>query len=147
MDFIIKKFKELTNTELYEILKSRSEIFVKEQNITYVDADDIDYESIHIFKMDKKRVIAYLRAFYKDKDTVKIGRVLTLEHGKGLGRELMLFAIKQIPNFLQCNKLFLQAQKYAIPFYQKFGLKVVSDEYMEEGIPHHDMELILKSII
>ena len=32
-----KTFDELTTRELYEILKSRAEIFVKEQGINYVD--------------------------------------------------------------------------------------------------------------
>ena len=143
MDFIIKKFDELNNTELYEILKSRAEIFVKEQNIIYVDADNIDYDSIHIFKFDKNRAVSYLRAYYKDKDTIKFGRVLTLYHGKGLGRELMTVAIREIPKILKCKKIFISGQKYAVPFYEKFGFKIVSDEYMEEGIPHFDMELKL----
>lgn len=141
MDFVIKKFNDLTNNELYEILKSRAEVFVKEQNITYIDADDIDYDSLHIFKIDNNRVVAYLRAYYKDKDTVKIGRVLTLEHGKGIGRELMETAIEEIPRIFTCKKFFLQAQKYVVPFYEKFGFKVISDEYLEVGILHLDMEL------
>ncbi len=45
----IKTFSELTTQELYEILKSRAEVFVKEQGIVYVDADDVDYVSLHAF--------------------------------------------------------------------------------------------------
>ena len=142
MDFVIKKFNDLTNNELYEILKSRAEVFVKEQNITYIDADDIDYDSLHIFKIDNNRVVAYLRAYYKDKDTVKFGRVLTLQHGNGLGRELMTYAIEQVQKILSCKSIFLSAQKYAILFYEKIGFKVISSEYIEEGILHQDMELI-----
>lgn len=37
VNLIAKKFDELTNKELYEILKARSEIFVMEQNINYQD--------------------------------------------------------------------------------------------------------------
>lgn len=144
MDLTIKRFNELNTVELYEILKSRAEIFVKEQNIIYVDADNIDYESIHIFKLESNRVVSYLRAYYKDKDIIKFGRVLTLYHGKGLGRELMTNAIREIPKLMPCKKIFLAAQKYAVPFYERFGFKIISEEYIEEGISHLDMELILR---
>ena len=42
---VVKYFNELTTTELYEILKSRAEIFVVEQNCIYQDLDDKDYHS------------------------------------------------------------------------------------------------------
>ena len=49
MNYISKEFDELTNRELYEILKSRAKIFVVEQKINYVDMDDADYVSRHFF--------------------------------------------------------------------------------------------------
>ena len=45
MEFFAKTFDELTTKELYEILKSRSQIFTIEQNIHCQDMDDIDYNS------------------------------------------------------------------------------------------------------
>ena len=78
-------FNELTTTELYELLKVRSEIFVVEQNCLYQDLDDIDYNSLHIFIEKNNEIVAYLRAFYKDnsKDVIQVGRVLTKKHGIG----------------------------------------------------------------
>lgn len=86
-----KTFDELTTKELYEILKSRSQIFTIEQNIHCQDMDDIDYNSLHCYIMDDNKVVAYLRAFSQDdnKYIVRVGRVLTLVHGNGLGKELM----------------------------------------------------------
>lgn len=49
MKLTVKKFQELTTTELYEILKARAEIFIMEQDINYQDMDDIDYKSLHCF--------------------------------------------------------------------------------------------------
>lgn len=49
MKLTVKKFQELTTTELYEILKARAEIFIMEQEINYQDMDDIDYKSLHCF--------------------------------------------------------------------------------------------------
>ena len=48
MHLVVKKFDELTTTELYEILKARA-VFVVEQNCVYQDLDDIDYDSLHVF--------------------------------------------------------------------------------------------------
>ena len=143
MNWTIKNFDELSTWELYEILRSRGEIFVKEQHICCTDADGIDYQSYHIFCKENGRVEAYLRAYQFDETTVKIGRVLTLEHGNGLGRELMQTAVREIPKLMKCDKIYVAAQKQAVGFYERCGFTVTSDEYPEEGIPHHDMILKL----
>ena len=143
MNVITKKFGELTTTELYEILKARAEIFIMEQNINYQDMDDIDYKSMHCFIQEGDKVIAYLRAFYKseDKSVVKIGRVLTLEHGKGVGRVLLEASLPAIREKMPCDKIYIEAQKHAIGFYEKFGFVTTSGEFLEEGIIHVAMEL------
>lgn len=145
MHLTAKKFNELTTTELYEILKARAEIFIMEQQITYQDMDDIDYECLHCFFVEGKRVTAYLRAFYKDEThkTVKIGRVLTLQHGNGMGKALVEQSLKAIKEKLQCEKISMDAQKYAVGFYEKLGFEVTSGDFLEEGIVHVAMELML----
>ncbi len=143
MNLSAKYFNELTTTELYEILKARSEIFIMEQHILYQDMDDIDYKSLHCFFMEDNRVVAYLRAFYEDnsKSCVKIGRVLTLRHGNGIGKNLMEQSINAICLRMKCSKIYMDAQKHAVGFYEKLGFKVTSDEFLEEGIVHVAMEM------
>lgn len=143
MKLTVKKFQELTTTELYEILKARTEIFIMEQDINYQDMDDIDYKSLHCFFTEDKKVIAYLRAFYQenDGDIVRIGRVLTLQHGNGTGRDLLEQSLKVIKENMKCKKIVMDAQKYAVGFYEKFGFKTISDDFYEEGILHVVMEL------
>ncbi len=140
MNFIVKSFSELSLMELYEIMKSRAEIFLLEQNIICQDLDDIDYSSTHCFFFDGKRVIAYLRAFCSDKDVVTIGRVLTLEHGKGFGSRLVERSIEEIQKRFSCKKISIHAQKQAVAFYKKIGFYIVSNEFLEEGIVHVIME-------
>ncbi len=143
MNFISKKFNELTVYELYEILRSRSEVFLLEQNIICQDMDGVDCESLHCFLWQDGRVIACLRAYYSGKDTVKIGRVLTLTHGQGHGRLLMTEALKAIREKMPCEKIVVSAQTQALGYYERCGFKVISDEYLEEGIPHVKMILDL----
>lgn len=143
MNFTVKSFDELKTAELYEILKSRAEVFLLEQKIVCQDMDDIDYESHHFFIKEGDRIIAYLRAYYTDKENkvMKIGRVLTLSHGNGMGRILMDNTINEIKHRFVCNKIIVNAQKHAEGYYAKFGFKTVSGDFMEEGIPHVKMEL------
>ena len=145
MNLKVKFFEELTAAELYEILKSRAEVFMLEQNIQCLDMDDIDYKSIHCFFQENNRVTAYLRAYNKNDNTdiVHIGRVLTLRHGIGLGRELMIESIQAIKEKIPCQKICMDAQKHAVGFYEKLGFEVTSDEFLEEGIVHVAMELEL----
>ena len=143
MEMKSKFFSELSTNELYKILKIRAEIFVVEQNCVYQDMDDKDYDSLHIFFEDGGRVVAYLRAFAKDEDTVQMGRVLTLEHGKGLGGKLLKEGIEQIRKKQNPKKIYIEAQCYATGFYEREGFVVCSDEFLEDGIPHVQMILNL----
>ena len=136
-----KFFGELSTKELYEILRSRAEIFVVEQNCVYQDLDGIDYESLHIFYEEDERVTAYLRAFRKDADTVQMGRVLTLHHGAGLGGRLLKEGIGQIRAKMHPARIYIEAQCYATGFYEREGFRICSEEFLEDGIPHVQMVL------
>lgn len=143
MNFVAKKFNELSKEELYEILKVRAKIFVVEQGIRYLDMDDIDYDSLHCFFMEKGHVIAYLRAFYEDnsKKIVRLGRFLTIEHGKGIGKSLWSESLRVIKERMNCVKLYGHAQKHALTFYEQFGFKAISSEFLEEGVSHVAIEM------
>ena len=60
---VAKKFYELNNKELYQILRLRSEVFVVEQDCVYQDLDNKDQISIHIFQKEKDEIVAYTRIF------------------------------------------------------------------------------------
>ena len=143
METIIKKFKELTIDELYEILKLRSEVFVVEQNCIYQDIDDIDKRSYHLFmkEKDKPEVKVYIRVFEKDNETAQIGRVVTAkdERRKGYASELIKKGIDISKNEMKKTKVYLEGQVYAAKLYEKLGFKIISDEFLEDGIPHYKM--------
>lgn len=143
MQLVSKRFDELTTKELYEILKARAEIFIVEQKCVYQDIDDKDMQSLHVFYEDDGRVIAYLRAFVKECGVVQMGRVLTLQHGTGLGGKLLKEGIAQIKMKQNPERIDIKAQCYATGFYAREGFIVCSDEFLEDGIPRVQMTLKL----
>lgn len=139
MNLVSKFFHELSAEELYEILKVRAEIFVVEQQCPYLDPDGMDYRSLHVFYEENGEIAAYLRAFRKDEKTVQMGRVLSAEHGKGLGRLILSQGLQQIREKLNPERIYIEAQCYAKGFYEREGFRVCSDEFLEDGIPHVQM--------
>ena len=146
MDSIIKKFDELTLNELYKIMQLRSQVFVVEQNCIYQDLDDIDKISYDLFiKGNNDMIKAYLRIFEKDKDTAQIGRVVTeeKERKKGYATKLMEKGIQLIKNEMKKNKVYLEGQVYCKDLYLHLGFNIISDEFLEDGIPHYKMLKII----
>ena len=143
MELRVKHFNELTVCELYEILRAREEILVLEKGMTCRDIDGDDYNCLHIFFENGGKLAAYLRAQGLDDGRVKIGRVLTLTHGLGLGRALMSGAVSVIRERMEAKKVLVHAQCDAVPYYTKMGFIPISGEYVEEGVPHISMELTL----
>lgn len=146
MEFVQKTFDELTNRELYEILRAREAVFVVEQNCPYYDIDGLDYPSLHmLYKDEDGSVQACLRIFEKvdEPGTMQIGRLVTVARGVGLGGKILHQAVEWIRENCDANGIYLEAQQYAIGFYAKEGLQVVSDPFLEDGIPHVQMRLQL----
>lgn len=143
MDWIIKKFDELNAKDIYNILALRNEVFIVEQNCVYMDCDYKDFNSYHLFLEQNDAIVAYLRVLEKgvSYDQISIGRVAVKEdfRGKGLSREMMLKAINFVENDLNETSIKIQAQSYLINFYTSLGFKPISDEYLEDNIPHIDM--------
>ena len=139
--FVAKTFNELTTKEIYEILKARAAVFVVEQNIVYQDMDDKDYDSLHVYCEEDGKITAYLRAFETEPGVVRMGRVLTLQHGQGLGGKLLEYGLDEIRQRYSPKTIVIDSQCHAIGFYEKVGFEVCSDEFLEEGVMHVKMEL------
>ena len=143
MGFVSKYFDELSTRELYEILKVRAEIFIVEQKCVYQDLDDKDYSSLHVFYKNDGKIKAYLRSFFCGSDVVQMGRVMTLQHGTGLGGRLLKEGLKQIREKQNPKRIIIEAQCYATGYYEREGFVICSERFMEDGIPHVQMKIEL----
>ena len=145
MNWKLKKFDELTNSELYKILKERTLVFVVEQNCPYLEVDGKDPYSYHLFKEDNGEIVAYLRVLpagvsYQE---MSIGRVFVKKEyrGQGIAGELLQKGLDFIQHELKETKVKIQAQDYLRNFYSSFGFHPISGIYLEDNIPHVDMIL------
>lgn len=145
LNWVYKKFDELSPAELYAIMRLRNEVFVVEQNCVYQDADGKDPGSWHLAGWDHENLVAYTRIIppgisYKE---ASIGRVVTSPRyrGTGAGRELMKQSISKVFSQFGCTVIRIGAQLYLTGFYQSLGFIQTGDEYLEDGIPHIEMVL------
>ena len=144
MKWIIKRFEDLTPTEIYDMIKLRLEVFVGEQGCSYEDLDDRDKKAYHMFLYDRDHVIAYCRILdagvaYEE---MSIGRVCVRKdyRKQGIAKSMMLSALAFIKEQVSHPAIKISAQSYIIPFYESVGFKVISAPYLEEGIEHVKMK-------
>lgn len=144
MKIVIKEFAELTTQELYEILQLRINIFVLEQKCFYEEIDGKDLHSYHLYLENFGHILGYLRIPEKGQtfDTISIGRLLVHPDYRriGLASHMLDKAIMFITEHLGETHIKISAQEYLVPFYEKKGFCCISEPYLEDGIPHVDME-------
>lgn len=144
LDFKLKRFSELSITELYDILQLRSAVFVVEQDCVYQDIDGKDQNALHLFAYKNDLLVAYARLFGPGDyfEDASIGRVIIKESERkfSYGHQLMEAANKAVEANFNTLKIHLSAQQYLVKFYNSHGYKEVGEGYLEDGIPHIGME-------
>ena len=119
----------------------RTAVFIEEQHIAAEDEwDDEDAKSLHFVIYDQNQAIATARLMQNH----HVGRVAVLKkaRGSGVGQWLMREIIAQA-RAEHRPYLKLSAQTHAIGFYENLGFKVEGERYLDCGIPHVDMQLLL----
>ena len=139
----VKHFDELSNHELYAIIRLRNEVFVVEQNCIFQDADDKDQLAYHVMIFSSDSLVAYARVLPAgvSYNEVSIGRVVSdrKARGTGAGRRLMVDSLSFISEkFGDCD-VRISAQTYLLKFYNSLGFEESGEVYLEDGIEHIEM--------
>jgi ElaA protein len=139
-----KPWSELTTSELYGVLKLRTDVFLVEQKVDEAELDwrDAEEATLHFWLAEGRYTIAYLRVLtdaqpeHLDARRV-IGRVVVHpdHRGKGLAQQLIARVLEQFGT----ESLLLHAQSYIAPLYARFGFVAFGDDYLEAGIRHVSM--------
>ena len=74
---------------------------------------------------------------------MSIGRVVTRTHGQGHGAVLLAKGIETARELFGADAIRISSQCQARGFYEKFGFRQVTGEYLEDNIPHIGMLLTL----
>ena len=141
---VVSGLDELSPRDLYDMLKLRVDVFVVEQKCPYPELDGKDLDALHLRLLSGKELVgsAQIRKPAKTDPAARIGRVVVApEHrGKKLGDRLMVEAIAQCERLYPESPIKLSAQSHLKRFYESFGFVPVSEEYIEDEIPHVDMQ-------
>lgn len=128
-----------TVAERQEALAVRHEVFVKEQGVPVDREQDAhDENAIHFVAYDGNQPVGAARLREYDDGVGKIERVAVRadRREEGWGRRIMA----AIETAAQDNMVLrLDSQRDAIGFYEQLGYDVVSEPFMDAGIPHRTM--------
>ena len=140
IQWVLKKFEELSPYQVYAILQLRNEVFVVEQNCVFQDADDKDQLSFHLMGFQDNKLVAYTRLVPAGVSypQASIGRVVTAPavRRQGAGKLLMQQSINTVYELFGKVPIRIGAQLYLKKFYESFGFQQVSEVYLEDGIEH-----------
>lgn len=120
----------------------RKKVFVEEQGVPLsLELDEYDQTAAHFVVYDGKTAIAAGRIRTSEERVGKVERICVLKEYRGnhLGF-LVMNAVEDHAKEIGIQTLKLNAQSYAIPFYEKLGFAVTSPEFMDADIPHRAME-------
>lgn len=120
----------------------REQVFIVEQEVPRdLEWDGQDEESCHFLAVDDDGALVGCARLLPDG---QIGRMAVLPEwrGAGIGLRLLQAAIDEAAG-CGLQQVFLHAQTHALEFYRRAGFRPVGEEFMEAGIPHRAMELML----
>ena len=126
--------------ELEEAFLVRKIVFVEEQNVPLEEEIDQYEDNATHFVMYHEGSPVGAGRFRVVDGYGKVERICVLKEARktGAGKAIMI-AIESYADTQGLHKLKLNAQTHAIPFYAGLGYEVVSEEFLDAGIPHKTM--------
>jgi ElaA protein len=144
LNWLWLRFADLGVENLYDALALRCRVFVLEQG-PYLDPDGIDRDAWHLLGRDEAGLLqAYLRVVDPGVKYAEpsIGRLITAPEvrGTGLGLQLVAEGVARCRAAWPGQGIRISAQAHLERFYGEFGFVRVGAVYLEDRIPHIEME-------
>lgn len=123
----------------------RDEVFVGEQGFpAHLEDDEHENTAWHYIVEENGETVATGRLIQLEEYVWKLGRIAVKKslRGTGLGASVTTALINKAKEF-GAKTVKISGQTHAVPFYEKFGFAIAGVEFMEENLPHVDMEMNL----
>lgn len=137
------KFLNAESDDFDKVMFIRHMVFEKEQHaIESEETDDYDKagDTIYLLLFDGENAVATGRIAFTPRG-VKIGRIAVLKNqrGKGTGAQLVHVLCEKCVH-LGYTEIYVDSQLHAVPFYEKQGFKLISNEEItDRGLAHLPM--------
>jgi predicted GNAT family N-acyltransferase len=128
--------------EYQQMVKLRMQILRQPLGLTFTKEElEKEKDNILIAAFDEEEMLGCCMLTKVDNQTLQLRQMAVNNNlqGKGIGASIMSFA-ENISRDRGYKKLIMHARDTAIGFYEKFGYKVVGNEFTEVNIAHHIME-------
>lgn len=136
------KFIKSNDCEFELVKRIRTTVFTNEQGADAVtEFDDYDSQSDFALLFESDKPIGTARVVRLDKG-FKIGRIAILKEYRGRGYgDLIVRVVLRRAFEKGADTVYVDAQNYAVPFYEKIGFKVIGNEITDRGLPHIPMSI------
>ena len=131
--------------EYQQMIKLREEILRKPLGISFTKEElDKEKDNLLVAAYDDDLMLGCCMLVENTKTVVRLRQMAVKDdlQGKGIGKALTIFA-ENLARDRKFKSLIMHARKNTVGFYQKMGYKVISDEFVEIGLPHFVMEKAL----
>lgn len=132
--------------EMDAVFSLRHTVFMEEQQVdTENEKDSHEEESMHFLLRVGGKPAGAGRLRIVDGNG-KAERVCVLKDNRNSGSgRLLMAAMESFAAKKGLPAIILNAQSHAIGFYEKLGYSIISEEFIEAGIPHQTMKKDLAS--
>jgi len=123
----------------------RHTVFVEEQGVPLqLEIDEKDSRAFHFIAFIDDEPVGTARLVVNDDGTGNAGRVAVLQKArhKGIGSVLMN-ELERHASMLNLSRITLAAQCEVIPFYMKRGYVTFGSTFLDAGMAHQSMSLLL----
>lgn len=134
------KFLKYNDSEYAKVKAIRTDVFTKEQGAdAECEFDGYENSADFLLLYDSGQAVATSRVIKNEKG-YKIGRIAVLKEyrGKGYGA-VIVRAVTEKAFENGADKVYVDAQNHAVPFYEKLGFTVIGEELIDRGLVHTPM--------
>lgn len=128
-----------SDADFNHVFDIRTQVFVEEQAISQEDEyDGFDHLANHYLALYEGEPAGTSRWRMTPTGRIRLERFAVKDafRGKGIGKALLLGMLNDAP---KSKEVYLHAQEFMAPYYEKLGFEAEGEPFEEAGISHREM--------